>query len=1342
MSKKGFEPPSPLDFSSQTLSMDWKKWQSKFARYRLATKLDKEDGIVQVSQLLYAMGDEAETIYETYNWPGPAAAGDPEPKEVYEEVTKMFNEHFIPKLDTVHERDMFVTRKQQPGETVESFLRALHTLFQKCNYEDDKRDEYVKDRFIPGLLDKTLNAKLRGTPGITLADAVGEARRQEAVAQQLGATGNVDKLGNGSNGHKSNNYRGRGRGRGQSGRGRGPRGNNSGKGSKQDECNRCGLTHGSDEFCKAMKYSCRKCGKKGHFAKKCPNNNQGSSVREVDVPELYGQDWLGLLSLDSDNNTEQVNTTQSIDSLIEVNDSDEPEWAIRLLVENKHIKFKVDPGADVTLITKDTYESLKPKPKLVNAQNLNSPGGKVDVLGSFITQVPFRNNMYQFKIHVENGKCRHNLLGRATATRMGLVIKRSDLHVDTCGKIKTSPVMIRIKEDTIPYHVAACRRVAEPMYDLVKKELVRMVREDIIVKVTEPTDWCAPMVPVWKKNKEDVRVCVDFTKMNRSVLRENFVIPTAEELLAKLHGAKMFSCLDAESGYWQLELDPECRNLTTFTTPFGRFAFKRLPQGISCASEIFQRKMTEVLEDLEGVLIYQDDILVYGANADEHDKRLKAVMERLKSANVRLNMKKCQIKKPEVQFLGRILSGDGVSPDPEKVQAVLNLPAPEDVEGLRRVIGMIHYLGSFLPNLSEVMAPMFALLKSDVVWMWGPSQDSAFKKAKELVSSAPALAYYNPKLQTTVSADASSYGLGATIMQKQEDGKLRPIAFASRTLTDTEKRYAQLEKECLATVWACERFEKYLYGMSSFRMETDHKPLVPLMMQKDLDRVPIRCQRLLMRMMRFNAKVVHVPGKSLVVADTLSRHPMQEKTSNMEEEINLYVDAVRTEWPASEGQLKNLVKTTAEDVELQDAINMTLVGWPEYIRDVPPHLREYHQFASQLSVHNGLLLNGKRIVIPKAMREDTLKKIHDGHLGLSKCRVRANEAVWWPHIGRDIQYLINTCQVCQRGRPSQKREPLIPTPLPEEPWERVGSDLLELDGKKFLVVTDYYSRYIELCHMRSTTTMDVINKLKNIFARWGIPSILVTDNGPQYGSQQFRDFVRQYCFEHVTSSPRYPQANGAAEAAVKIAKRMLVQEDVNLALMTYRNTPLEATGLSPNELMLQRRVRDRLPILNSHCKPKQINKYEVQERHELYQQRHKTYYDNHYGAQEMQDLRPGDSVRIKLDTDKEWSPIAKVEGKANTPRSYLVNTGNRVLRRNRRHLQYVPPGTQMIPTSGNLMDKPIEVENTPNNLTPLPLVPQSPTVPAPLNNSSTPTGTPVTTTRSGRVSRPPTRLDM
>ena len=533
------------------------------------------------------------------------------------------------------------------------------------------------------------------------------------------------------------------------------------------------------------------------------------------------------------------------------------------------------------------------------------------------------------------------------------------------------------------------------------------------------------------------------------------------------------------------------------------------------------------------------------------------------------------------------------------------------------------------------------------------------------------LAFYDVNKPTIVCTDASGQGLGAVLMQCHNE-EWKPVAYASRTLTKTEKGYAPIEQECLACTWACEKFSRYLVGLERFELKTDHKPLIPLINTRDMDLAPLRCQRLLLRLMRFNVVATHVPGKEQTVADTLSRQPLVYETEpETEEEVKAYVHGVMSCVPIRDPLLLRIRQATAKDEILQKVMDFMFSGWPSSLENNLDLLQLFH-LRQELTIIDGLLVRGTRIVIPSSLREEIISLLHVGHQGVTKCRERASQSVWWPRISSDISDCVKYCKHCQEQRSSQRKEPLKPTPLPEYPWQKVGCDLCEVKRNTYLVIVDYYSRFIEIAHMKSTTSHAIIYKMQDIFARWGIPEVVLSDNGPQFSSREFANFANSYKFRHDTSSPHFPASNGEAERAVQTAKKMIACEDPFAALLSYRTTPIPSIGFSPVQLLLGRQIRTTVPTLTSSFKAEWPEREKVLQNDAHAKQMNEYYYNRRHGARTLDPLEPGDMVRMKIPGDKQWSQPAVVTGSTDYPRSYVVDTEGGVYRRNRQQLEKVP----------------------------------------------------------------------
>ena len=518
--------------------------------------------------------------------------------------------------------------------------------------------------------------------------------------------------------------------------------------------------------------------------------------------------------------------------------------------------------------------------------------------------------------------------------------------------------------------------------------------------------------------------------------------------------------------------------------------------------------------------------------------------------------------------------------------------------------------------------------------------------------------------------------------------------------------------------------------------------------------MPPRILRFRLRLMRYTYQVQYVPGKHQAAADALSRAPVGTPELADElfaEEVEAFTTQVTASLPATAMRLQEIREAQKVDEECSQVRVYCLQGWPAYMPH-QPLLRPYWESRGHLSVVDDLLMYDDRLVIPRGMRLQILDCIHTGHLGITKCRSRARTSVWWPGLSKQIEDLVAQCVTCAKDRPTPK-EPLMSASFPSRPWERIATDLFELNWKVCLILTDYYSRWFEIKELRNETSQVVIQALKELFAIHGIPDLIISDNGPQYSADSFREFATKYGFVHTTSSPRYPQANGEVERAVRTAKSLLRKnDDIHSALLTYRSTPLQ-NGLSPSELLMGRRLRTQLPIhpnnLYPNVQPKERQTVETKER--SYRLNQQLSFNKRHRAVELPTLHPGDHVWVR-DQDRHGLILGKTE----QPRSYLVDTNKGTLRRNRSALVVT---TKHPVTEHSTEDLPSETTTAPNPTLPSPIPPsqQSPQTPrkptagqamlttpetAPAAESPRGPCTNTLTTRSGRVVRPPERLDL
>lgn len=804
-------------------------------------------------------------------------------------------------------------------------------------------------------------------------------------------------------------------------------------------------------------------------------------------------------------------------------------WFVSVQLGSMEARFKIDTGAEVTAVSPDTYERVGKPPLHTPDKALLGPSRHpLQVQGQFQCDLTHQGRTSRQQVFVVKG-LQNNLLGLPAITSLNLaarmdVTSTSDKGQESVNFMERFPKAfeglgnlgeeydIQLKPDAQPHALTTPRHVPLPLRQKVADELARMESMGIISKVEQPTPWCAGMVPVPKRSGA-IRICVDLKPINQNVLREVHPLPRVDDTLAQLKGAKLFSKLDANSGFWQIPLSERSRLLTTFIAPSGRYCFNKLPFGISSAPEHFQKRMSRILEGLDGVLCQMDDVLIHGRDETEHNTRVIAALKRIEAAGVTLNRDKCEFGKPCLKFLGHVLDQDGIRADPEKTSAITQMRAPTTVTELRRFLGMANQLGKFTPRLAELTQPLRELLSKSNAWVWGPPQQQAFAAVKRELSTPMTLAFYDPDAPTKVSADASSYGVGAVLLQEL-DSHWKPVAYASRSMNDTERRYAQIEKEALAVTWACERFSTYILG-KTFEIETDHKPLVPLLGAKHLNSLPPRILRFRLRMDRFSYSINHVSGKSLCTADALSRAPTSPPTQEDSTHAvlaELAMESQISHLPASPETLNRFQKGQHSDSLLTRVKTYCRNGWPDQA-PTQRDLRLYWEARGQLTLHGDLLLYDGRVVVPETLRDETLRDetLHGGHQGIQRCRTRARSSVWWPGLSQQIGKFVKNCTVCAKNATPNK-EPLMASPLPDYPWQKVGTDLFSLNGVDYLIVVDYFSRYPEVVKLTTVTSQSVIRALRSLFARHGIPEYVASDNGPQYSSQDFSDFAKTYGF--------------------------------------------------------------------------------------------------------------------------------------------------------------------------------------------------------------------------------------
>ena len=971
MAAANFNIPPPAKFDPKT--DDWDHWIKRYELFEAATERDELSDKVRINTLIYVMGNNAADIYDSFKLSGEDIQ--------YANVKQKFKDHFKGKVALVFERTQFVRRFQQDKESVLTFIEDLQRRADLCSF-GDLRDQMVHTQIIAGLRDSHLRRRLMANDNLTLDQVIKEVKSAEITKHHDQILQNPSSAADISAIHDRKvpeNKR------------RSPKPKHYGVSSKakKTSCYRCGAQPGHPpQRCPAKDATCNACNKKGHYSKVCKSSKQVHRVND-----------------DSEEDDISVMTVNEVVNTIETSEK----WRTNLSIGNSEVNFKIDTGADVTVIPEEVFRQCNLGKLHYTSKRLFGADHKgLCVIGTIRDTLSLGEKCVTEDIYVVKG-LKEPLLGQPAIQKLNLLARINEIQSQSyeesikakypqlfhgLGELE-GEYEIKLKSDAQPFAIMTPRRVPLPMKSKVKEELARMEKLGVIRKVDKPTNWCAGMVTVPKPNGK-IRICVDLTKLNENVCRETYPLPKIEALLGEIGESTVFTKIDANSGFWQEKLAENSQLLTTFLTPFGRYCFQRLPFGLKSAPERFQKRMLNELEGLEGVICIMDDILVHGKTQKQHDERLDAVLTRLIRARITLNPEKCEFSRKQLKFAGHSLSAQGIGPDPDKTAAIEKMEKPQNVAELRRFLGMINHQQKFIENLSEKTMPLRDLLSSKNEWHWSQAQEESFTRLKKEMTQAPVLAHYCSNKETIISADASSYGLGAVLLQVQEDDSKKPIAYASRSMTSTEQRYAQIEKEALATTWACEKFADFVLG-KEFLIETDHKPLVPLLGSKCLQDMPPRIQRFRMRLMRYSYQIVHVPGKDLTTADTLSRAPLHRSLTKDEkklnEDLNLYVSHIVECLPTTERRLQEIRLHQDEDEVCSKLKLFCSEGWPEK-HHLNCSLQPYWQYRAEITVQQGILMKDDRVIIPSVLRLDVLDKIHTGHQGIQKCRERAKSGVW------------------------------------------------------------------------------------------------------------------------------------------------------------------------------------------------------------------------------------------------------------------------------------------------------------------------------------------------------------
>ena len=981
------------------------------------------------------------------------------------------------------------------------------------------------------------------------------------------------------------------------------------------------------------------------------------------------------------NHAKNVNIENNVDSIGHSKIYNSNKWIIDISICGHSLQAKVDTGAEVSVMTKRVFLSLGfDKVGKSQASLSGFAGHRMNVIGRrCLTIVLHDGRKVSTMFYIIDGDSDMvTLIGMPAIRELGLISEinevkmpnsKSSLEVvaefskvfQGLGKLKQE-VHLELKSSAVA-RAAPPRKVPHGVRDKLKKELTKLETQGVIARDTEPSQWLNPIVIV-NKPSGDIRICLDPQYLNTQLVRSHCMLDSTTEIFARVSQSKYFTSLDANQGFHQVCLDRESSRLTCFLTPFGKYRYLRMPMGICNAPEVFHQRMGEILGNIVGVEIYIDDVLIHAPTLEKHDSLLKLVLERCAQAGITLNKDKCVVGVQHITFLGHELSAEGVHISKSKVEAVIQMVTPEDKKAVERFLGFINYLAKFVPQISEHTHSLRQVCRKGSEFFWEEPQAEAFAKIKQLIQQAPVLAYFEESRPVVLSADSSSHSIGAVLMQ---DG--RPVEFAAKSLTECQQRYSQIEKEFLALMFACKRFKYYCWGRGKVTVETDHQPLLGLF-RKDISELTPRLAAMRLEVLSYPIEIdlQYRPGKELVLADTLSRScpPKSDCFEDLGKDPLLYVCSLVI---TSEQTMEKYVKATEQDEELAVVSRYIVDGWPNCRKMCASRAMAYWNFRNELSLVDGVVFYGDRLVIPVALRVEVLSALHQAHQGVTKTLQRACQTVFWPGIKRRIEEMGLACESCREKESNERREPLISVSVPDYPYQMVGIDLFSCQGRNFLMIVDYLTKWPVVKEMpNGTSSCVVIDLLSEVFSDFGTPEKIVSDNGPQLVSYEFQQFCKNSKIEHTTSSPLHPSANGQVERTIGTVKAMMkrCRQDWRTGLTAIRNTPVNEHVPSPAILLQGRTLRDKVPVSQVKYRVKEYNLELVRENLTQRQINTKYFHDSHSGP-EKSTLDAGQSIHFKT-AKGPWKAGKVVE--LCSDRSYIVKTNEGLtFRRNRKDMR-------------------------------------------------------------------------
>ena len=829
--------------------------------------------------------------------------------------------------------------------------------------------------------------------------------------------------------------------------------------------------------------------------------------------------------------------------------------------------------------------------------------------------------------------------------------------------------------------------------DAVKAGLDRDVRLGVIepVPIGEPVTWCHRMVICAKQNGTPRRT-IDFQPLNLHATRETHHTQSPFHQARSVPHGKKKTVFDAWNGYHSVPLHPDDRHYTTFITPWGRYRYRTAPQGYIASGDGYTRRYDEITSFIPNKTKCVDDTLLWSDTIEESFFQAANWLDTCGRHGITLNPEKFRFAQDEVEFAGFEITSDTVRPCKRYIKAIADFPTPQSLTDIRSWFGLINQV-SYAFSMADTMLPFRELLKPSKSFYWDEQLQQAFEQSKITIIDEihNGVKIFDKTKPTCLATDWSKQGIGYWLFQKhcscpstdlfccKQGWKITLVG--SRFTHAAESRYAPIEGEALAVADALDKARHFVLGCKNLIVAVDHQPLLRIFCDRSLDNISnTRLRNLKEKTLRYRFKMIHIPGVKNKAPDTLSRHPtgdtqppkmiLSDDVHNICDNTTIPPSTIPTSLIAGvciedqlhatrmENQLHESFISALHSIHIVDweqvqiatssDENMLLLlsaiedGLPEFKHQLPPPIREYHQFRKHLYSCDGVVIYKDRIVIPPSLRPTCLSGLHAAHQGTSAMTAKAEVSIFWPGITNDIQATRANCPHCNRMAPSQAPLPPVPPTLPEYPFQCICADYFHYQGHTYLVIVDRYSNW-PIVERAEEGATGLIKTLRHTFATYGIPDELSSDGGPEFVSHTTKEFLRQWGVHHRLSSVAFPHSNCRAEVGVKTVKRLITGnigkdgaisiDAFQAAILQYRNTPDPTTKMSPAMCLFGRPVKDLIPILPGKYNPHTTWRESLHLREEALRHRHMRHQDKwSEHTKTLPPLQVGDRVRIQNQT--------------------------------------------------------------------------------------------------------------